>query len=176
MTIKQIIAGLESGSEKEITKSLVALKVEGNQKVIQPLANLLLTTQDEKITKEVLELFSSLKATSAAEEVMNILKDDNYAEIRQLLLSTIWNTQLDYSNYIADFVSIATEGDFLEALDCLTILEAMPGPFEERHILEAQWHLKEFIEDDAPKDPRKMEIMSDIALFVKDADQEIDGF
>jgi len=176
LTIKQIILGLESKSDKEIAKSLLALKSEGNHKVIQPLAKLLLTVNDPKIEKEVLELFSSLKISSAVPEMMEILKNDDFGSIRQKLLATIWNTQLDYSFFMADFVSIACDGDYLEALDCLTILENMPGPFEERHLLEAQWHLKELMEDDAPKDERKMNILSDIALFVKDADLEIEGF
>jgi hypothetical protein len=44
----------------------------------------------------------------------------------------------------------------------------MEGPFEERHILESQLHLKDYLEDSAPKNPQKAQIMSEIALIVKD--------
>jgi len=30
---------------------------------------------------------------------------------------------------------LASQGDYLEALDCLTIIENMAGPFEESHLL-----------------------------------------
>ncbi len=168
MTIKQIISGLESNNDKEVSKSLGALKTAGNSKVLIPLADLLLISTDQKIKTDILEIFSSLKDSSAVDEVISIIKSDKYEDIRQSILATIWNTQLDYSYYLADFVDIACEGELLEALDCLTIMEAMTGPFEERHILESQLLLKEFVEDSAPKDDRKMQIMSEIAMLIKD--------
>lgn len=174
MTVKQIIAGLESADNKQILKAIAALKSDGNHKVVKPLVNVLMNAKDDKISSEIVEILSSLKDSKVVDEMMDVLKDDTFMPIRQVLLSTIWNTQLDYSYYVADFVLFAAEGDFLVALDCLTILENMSGPFEERHVLEAQWHLKEWLESDEPKDDRKKEIMSDIAVFVKDADWQID--
>lgn len=168
MTIKQIISGLESKNDKEITKALTALQTAGNPKVLLPLANLLLNTSDQKTTSDILEVFSSLKDSSSVDEIITIIKDDKLINIRQSILSTIWNTQLDYSYYLADFVDIACEGNLLEALDCLTIMEGMSGPFEERHTLEAQLLLKEFVEDTTPKDERKMQIISEIAMLIKD--------
>lgn len=174
MTVKQIIAGLESADIKNQTKAVGALKEAGNPKVLNALANLLLKNQDATLEKEILEIFSSLKDSSSAEEIVKVLKDNSLSGIRQKMLSTIWNTQIDYSYFIADFVEIACDGDFLEALDCLTILEAMLCPFEERHTLESQWHLKEFMESDAVKEERKMQILSDIAQFIKEAEASIE--
>lgn len=175
MNKKQIIAGLESGDEKQISKAISALKTTGTAEVLRPLAHLLMDGATSSFDKEIVEVFSSLKDTGAVEEVMEILKDDEFASIRQQLLSTVWNTALDYTYYFPDFVLFATEGDFLVALDCLTILENMPGPFEERHILESQWYLKEYLEDEAPKEERKAQIMSEIALLIKDIDRQIEG-
>jgi hypothetical protein len=44
----------------------------------------------------------------------------------------------------------------------------MESAFEERHILEAQLHLKDYMENPSPKDPKKAQIMSEIALLLKD--------
>lgn len=174
--VKQIIELLSSKDEKQIKKGLSALKTSGDATVIEPLSELLLIDKDKSIhQKEILEIFSSLKDSSAADRMIEVIRNDHFLPIRQLLLSSIWNTTLDYSSYVADFVLIACEGDFLEALDCLTILENMPRNFEERHILEAQWHLKEYLEDSSVKDERKAHIISDIAIFIKDADREIDA-
>ena len=175
MNTKQIIAGLGSTDEKQIAKSLSAIKINGSVEVLRPLAQLLLQDTDQKYAKEILEVFSGLKDSSAVEEVMEILKDDAYGTIRQVLLSTVWNSARDCTYYFPDFVLFATEGDFMVALDCLTILENMAGPFEERHILESQWYLKEYLEDNAPKEERKAKIMSEIALLVKDIDRSIEG-
>jgi hypothetical protein len=174
--IKQIIEFLASSDEKQIKKALSGLKVDGDSSVIIPLTDLLLTDiEHKKYQKDILEIFSSLKDTSTVETMIDVIRDEKYLPVRQLLLSTIWNTSLDYTNYLSDFVLIACEGDFLEALDCLTIIENLSGEIEERHILESQWHLKEYLEDSAPKEERKAQIISEIALFIKDADQRIDG-
>lgn len=176
MNVKQIIELLASSDEKQVKKALSGLKSDGNATVIVPLAELLLKDREAgNYQKEILEIFSSLKDTSTVDTMIEVIRDEHFLPVRQLLLSTIWNTSLDYANYLADFVLIACEGDFLEALDCLTILENLNGEIEERHILEAQWHLKEYLEDTAPKEERKAQIISEIALFIKDADQQIDG-
>lgn len=174
MTIKQIIVGLESTDLKEQKKAVTALKTAGSSKVLNSLAQLLLINKDTSLEKEIIEIFSSLKDSTAGEEIVKVLKNETFLPIRQKVLSTIWNTQIDYSYFMADFVEIACDGDFLEALDCLTIMEAMLGPFEERHTLESQWHIKEFMESDEPKEERKMQILSDIAQFIKDAENSIE--
>lgn len=177
MTIKQINEYLASSDDKQIKKALAGLKTDGNASVIVPLADLLLKEKDApKFQKEILEIFSSLKDTSTVETMIEVIRTEKYLPVRQLLLSTIWNTGLDYTQYVPDFVLIACEGDFMEALDCLTILENVPSEIEERHILESQWHLKEYLESTEPKEERKAQIISEIALFLKDADQQIDGY
>lgn len=176
MKIKQINDYLASNDEKQIKQALSGLKADGDSTVIIPLADLLLKNKENgKYQKEILEIFSSLKDTSTVETMIEVIRNENYLPVRQLLLSTIWNTALDYTNYLSDFVLIACEGNFMEALDCLTIIENMTGEIEERHILESQWHLKEYLEDTAPKEERKAQILSEIALFIKDADQHIEG-
>jgi HEAT repeat protein len=174
--VKQIIELLASTDEKQVKKALNGLKADGDSTVIEPLVQLLQKDVEVKtFQKEILEILSSLKDTSSVDAMVTVLRNDDYLQVRQLLLSTIWNSPLDYSNYLPDFVLIACEGDFLEALDCLTILENMPSEIEERHILEAQWHLKEYLENPEPKEERKAQIISEIALFIKDLDRNIEG-
>jgi len=174
--VKQIVELLASTDEKQVKKALNGLKADGDSTVIEPLVQLLQKDAETKLfQKEILEILSSLKDSSSVEAMIAILRNDDYLPVRQMLLSTIWNSPLDYTNYLPDFVLIACEGDFLEALDCLTILENMPGEIEERHILEAQWHLKEYLENPEPKEERKAQIISEIALFIKDLDRNIEG-
>ncbi len=172
--LSQLIADLESGQETKISGALKALQVHGKVEVLQVLANLLLQKLPGKNRAEVIEFMSTLNDSSAVDNMVQIIRNPDYMVIRQELLTTIWNSKLDYSYYLAEFVEIAVEGNFLESLDCLTIMENMEGPFEERHLLEAQLHLKDYLEDTAPKDEQKAKIMSEIALFLKDLTTEDD--
>jgi hypothetical protein len=166
--LNQLIVELESGQETKISLALKALQLHGKAMILEVLAKLLLTNLSAKSRGEVIEFMSTLNDSSAIEKMVEIVKDSRFNAIRQELLTTIWNSKLDYSYYVAEFVEIAVDGNFLEALDCLTILENMEGPFQERHLLEAQLHLKDYLEDRAPKDEQKAKIMSEIALLIKD--------
>jgi hypothetical protein len=165
--LNTLLVELASTSGSKFSKNLQLLKSEGTIQILHPLAELLLTKAEPE-KQEILDLLSDLNESAAADEMITILRDEKFIPVRQALLTTIWNSKLNYSYYLAEFVEIAADGDFMEALDCLTILENMEGPFEERHILEGQLHLKDYLEDPAPKESQKAKIMSEIALFLKD--------
>lgn len=171
LKIKQLVDDLKTGNEVKITAALKALQINGDSSVLNSLADLLLTDLSEKNKQETLEFLSCLNDSSTIDGMIELIKEQKYLPIRQELLSTMWNNKLDYSYYLPEFVEIAVDGNFMEALECLTIIENLEGPFEERHILESQLHLKEYLEDQSPKDPQKAQIMSEIALILKDFDQ-----
>lgn len=169
----KLLADLNSADSKKITTTLKALEAHGDVSVIKPLADKLLSGVSDSNKKEIVELLSSLKDSSVCSEIMDIIGDEKYLAIRQVMLSTIWNTKINYSDYIDDFVQIATEGTLLEALDCLTIIENLEGPFMEECILECQLHLKNYLEKSTQKDDGKAMLMSEIALFIKDVNEDL---
>ena len=175
--LNKLLIDLNSEEPKRITKAVKTLERHGDASVIKPLALRLLKDIPEKNKSEILELFCSLKDTSTCVEIMDILGDEKFNSIRQRILSTIWNTKIDYSDYLDDFVEIATKGNLLEALDCLTIIENLEGPFIEESVLESQLHLKNYLESDRnsdrTKDDRRTYIISEIALKIKEIDARL---
>ena len=171
--VQTILNDLQSNDEKKVSKAIKSLESNGNAHVIKPLVNLLLNTDSDKIKSEIMELLSSLKDTSIVVEMIDVISDPNYLAIRQDLLSTIWNMKVDFSDYVDDFVEIATKGDFLEALDCLTIIENLEGPFMEENILECQLHLKNYLEQPGAKEEKKAEILSEIAIKIREFNEDL---
>ena len=171
LKIKQLLDDLMTGNEVKITAALSALQINGDSSVLSSLADLLLTDLSAKNRQETLEFLSTLNDSSTIDGMIELIREQKYLPIRQELLSTMWNNKLDYSYFLPEFVEIAVDGNFMEALECLTIIENLEGPFEERHILESQLHLKDYLEDTDPKDPQKAQIMSEIALILKDFDR-----
>jgi len=167
--VTRLLEDLNSGIESKVSAAIKSLQSNGNLSVIEPMVILLTKEITTNNRKEIIEFLSTLNVSDAIEEIMRILKHEKYLTLRPLLLTTIWNSKLDYSFFLADFVEIAVDGTFMETLECLTILENMEGPFEERHILEAQLHLRDYLEaDDKNKDERKASLISEIALLIKD--------
>ena len=171
--LNRLLIDINSDDPKRISKAVKSLESHGNSSVINPLALRLMEDIPEKNKTEILELFCSLKDTSTCVEIMDIVGDEKFISIRQRILSTIWNTKIDYSDYLDDFVAIAAKGDLLEALDCLTIIENLDGPFMEVSILESQLHLKNYLESVRSKDDKRGYIISEIALKVKEIDLQL---
>jgi hypothetical protein len=171
--LKQIMMDLATDDTKKISKAVKALEANGDSSVIKPMCEKLLTGVSEKNQREILELFCSFKDTSVTAEIMDVIEEERFRGIRQVLLSTIWNTKVDFSDYIDDFVQIAVNGDFMETLDCLTIIENLEGPFMEENILESQLHLKKYMEQPGARDEQKAQLLSEIALLLKDINRNL---
>jgi hypothetical protein len=173
LKIAKLLADVQSGVPAKVKTALDALQVSGKDSIIEPLIRSISLQTDEECIQEIIEFLSSLKSTTASKEVMACLNNPELAEFKIQILSTIWNSPLDYSEYLTEFVNLAVTGDFLTTLECLTILENLNGPFEEADILESQLLLKAYYEGiarDAQKDP----LMDEIALLIKDIDRRHD--
>lgn len=171
--LKTILADLKTKDTKKISKALKSLEAHGDSSVIKPLAQRLLDGVSDKSKAEIVEFLSSLKDTSVCADMMDVIEDNEFLPIRQTMLSTIWNTKVDFSDYVDEFVLIATTGSFLETLECLTIIENLEGPFMEENILECQLHLKNYLESNPVRDEQKAELLSEIAILIKDFNENL---
>lgn len=161
---------LKSGNETKISAAIKILQTNGHANILPELVELLKTKTSQKIRAELMELLNDLRDSSVAETMIELIKDENNKSVLQELLSAIWGSKVDYSQYLPEFIAIAVDGDFMIALECLTIIENLEGPFEERLVLESQLHLRDYVENSTPKEEKKAKIMSEIALIIKDLD------
>lgn len=171
--LKQLVADLFQKDEKKVIKTITLLEAEGSHEILVPMCELYLENRSETINGKLIDFLSKLSDSSATEEMVNIIRDDKFIGIRQVLLNTMWQSKLDFSPFLADFVAIACEGNFLEAFECLTIIENLEGPFQESQTLESQLYLKEYLETEMKKDEQRDGIISDIAILIKDFDRAI---
>jgi hypothetical protein len=174
LKIAETIVDLKSDSQAKILGALKLLETIGDKTVLPALIDVL-RKKEVIVSKAILELIANIQDQEITEDLVEAIRNEKEANIRQQLLTTIWNSKLDFSAYLAEFVSLASEGDFLQALECLTILENLSGPFEEHQLLEAQLYLKDYAEDLEEKEDRKHQIISEIALFIKDQNEGIDA-
>lgn len=174
LKIAKLMEDIATGVPSKVTTALDALQVYGDDSIIEPLVHAIDLQKDEKSIAEIVEFLSSLKSSTAVSKVMELVNDPALAHQQVRILSTIWNSPLDYSRYLAEFIALAVRKDFMVALECLTILENLDGPFEESAILESQLLLKDYHEGAYPKDPQKDHLISEIALLLKDMDRQTD--
>lgn len=171
--LEQLLMDLRASDDKLVAHAIKSLEIHGNSKAIRPIAERLMQPISEKNRADLVELLCSLKDSGARVELMEVIGDSSFEPIRRELLSTVWNMKVDFSDYVAEFVEMAVSGDFMQALECLTIIENLEGPFIEEDILEAQLHLKNYLESEQRKDEQKAHILSEIAIAIKEINQQL---
>ena len=141
---KEILNSLNSSDNKIVLKAISRSKKHGNPKIFQALLNLLVSSDDAKVEEKVLELFDELKSTEITDSLLAAVKDDKFADYKAPLISSFWKSSIDMSAYLSEFVDLAISGDYMVALECLTVVESLDGPFEEDQISDSIIMLKEY--------------------------------
>ena len=166
--IKSLILDLRPGDVNRQLKAVKSLKVHGDHTVVIPLLDVLSNADDEKLRNEIIETLNSVKLTSVPPVIAKALGDDKYASIRQILLSSIWNSGLDYREYLADIIKAAVKGEMMDALECITIIENIEEELSEEHIMEAQLILNEYLVNHKDETSQKNEMLKEIALILQE--------
>jgi hypothetical protein len=173
--LNQLLLDLTSDSDVKFSSAINEIASIGEVTVIPELIAVLKQKLEISRQKQLSKLLSDIQILGAADIFIQVIRNEENIEELKKILPILWESKLDFSEYLADFVEISLSGDYLIALDCLTILENMPGPFSESQLLEAQLHLKEYVEKNEQSDERKSQILSEIAVFIKDQNEGIDA-
>jgi len=166
--VQQLLIDIQQGDAKKVIKAIKGLESHGNNSVLEPLLHYWKTVTEPLVDKELGDFFAALKDTDSRHEIMEVLLNEEGEEFRIKLLTSIWNSKVDFSDYLAQFVRLASEGGFMETLECLTILENLDGPYEEEQFFESQIALKNYLDNRASSTDQKAHLMSEIALIIKD--------
>lgn len=175
LKINQLIGDLQSKDELKVASAIKAFAVHGHATVIEPLIEVWRNGLSEDNEALMIDLLQSLKDTSAVEPLMEAFNKSENRGIQRKLLSAFWNSKLDFSEYLADFVLFGIEGDFLDALEAITLIENFETIAPESAILESQLLLKEYFgQTEEGRNDQKDAILTDLAILLKDF-SELEG-
>ena len=174
LKIGQLISDLQSKDELKIASAVKAFAVHGHASVIEPIIAVWRKGLSQENEALVMDLFQSLKDTSAIEPLMDAFRDSQNEELKRKLATAFWNSKLDFSDYLADFVLFGIEGDFLDALEAITLIENFETIAPESAILESQLLLTEYFGQTEGRNEQKDAILTDLAMLLKDF-SELDG-
>lgn len=165
--VKELLSQLASKDEKAQVKAVKSLKIHGNESVIEPLVQVLTKSSSEALNSEITDLLNSIKSTKVPAEVIRCLNNDAYQSQSQLLLSSIWNSGLDYRPYMGDIARATINGDFMHAMECITIIENFEGKLEEEQIMDALLVFQSYLVDTKEEEDPKSELIKDIVLLLQ---------
>jgi len=144
-TIEKIISGLYSSKEEEVLKALKQIPSKGTPEVIEPLLDLYNQSSSQNIKDKISEILLQLKDEDCVDPLLTGLENQKYSDLKSLIISSFWNNNFDMGNHINTLTKCAVEGDYLTALEALTVIENQEGPFEDEILLDAIVSTREFI-------------------------------
>ena len=75
----------------------------------------------------VRSFMNDIKEPGARTEIITEVMKSYKPETISMLVSSCWQSGLDYSEFAGDFANIFLTGDYITALECLTVIEESAG-------------------------------------------------
>jgi hypothetical protein len=126
--LKELSADLAVKNSQLVQDAIFALReYEPFEGAISLLAGLFDKTSDEGIRDTITDFFNDLKDPSASAEVIQEIRKPYNEDTLSMLISSCWQSGLDYSGFADDLVDIFLASGFIIALECLTVIEESAG-------------------------------------------------
>ena len=122
--IRELALKLNSNNNKIISEAIKSLRnVKPFYGAIGLLASKYDKTEDPLVRRLIKSFMNDLKDPAVTKEVIaemkNMYKDDTIS----MLVSSCWQSGLDYSDYSMDLALVFFNGSYVTALECLTVME-----------------------------------------------------
>jgi HEAT repeat protein len=163
-----VIKDLKSNDEASALKAIEKIKKGGDATYINDLLQALVDTTDVSIENGISQLLFDLKDKDAMEEIVNQLGNPNFADVRILMLSACWQSGIDLSHRLPDFITVASTGNYMECLEVLTVVENWEAITNQEMLENEIIRLKAFLsESDTPEnDEMIFSILEEMEKFV----------
>lgn len=91
--------------------------------VIGLLADYYDNNKDHQVARSIENFLNDIKDTSLQPEIINEIKKDRKPATRSMLVSSCWQSGLDYAEYMTDIATVFVNSDYMVALECITLIE-----------------------------------------------------
>lgn len=168
---QQVIAELTATDEKKLLKSIEKIKSKGNDQIIPPLLDLFVTTNYDSVKSAIKNLLNELKTSTGLVYLIEGLKLDNQ-ELQEVILGALWSSGMNPKEYLPEIVHAACNGNYMIAVEAITIIENLEGPFDEEKVTEAKLTLNEYFSQ--PEDDKK-ELIKAILILINEIDESLEA-
>jgi predicted DNA-binding protein len=126
--LKELAAILGKNNDEESVRVILSLREEEPfEGAVTLLAEQYDRTSNALLIKTIEAFFNDLRDSSLREEVISEVRKNYNNKTVRMLLSSCWQSGLDYSDWATEITDIFISSDYNLALECLTILEYSAG-------------------------------------------------
>lgn len=127
---EQIKKNLFSANTNIVISAIEAIQYKGNKLYIPMLFDLLNSSPEPEIEKEIKNLLGTVKDKETINGFMRAIEDDKYIPIRKSILTACWQNGLDFSTFLPVFIDLVINEEWEIAFEAFTVidnLEYLPG-------------------------------------------------
>ena len=122
--LKELDSLLKREEKDDISNAVEVLREEEPFSGAISLLTSLYDKSDDTLVKKSIEKFmNDLKDQTACEEVVTELKKPWKPSTISMLVSSCWQSGLDYSEFSLYFTELFVKTDYITAIECLTVIE-----------------------------------------------------
>jgi hypothetical protein len=165
--LKALLQDLNSKSSEKQIAAVQAMKIHGNETIIEPLVEVLAKTSSEELKFEIKEVLNNVKSSKVPAKIIACLGTKKFATCRQELLASIWNSGLDYHDYLTEIIAATLQGDLMDALECVTIVENFETAPAEEELNEALVVLGDYLSTHKNESSPKIDLLIQIGILLK---------
>lgn len=105
------------------------------------------------VNKAIESFMNDIKDKSLRLEIIQELRKNHNHRTVSMLVSSCWQSGMDYSDYVFDFAQVFMNNDYGTAIECLTVIEEAIPSMKEKE----KKRIAEYIKEKAPEqsDARK---------------------
>lgn len=144
---KEIEKKLGSGNHSEIISTLNNIRTSGRASIMPLIFILLEQNPGKEITDEIFSILSQLKDKDCVPHIIEAIQSKRLEKYNTLLITTCWQSGLDYSDHIKVFAEQFIIGDYQTAIESFSVIEEWIFESQPATILEC----KKFLIDSVDK-------------------------
>ena len=121
--LRELTSVFKGSNKSAINDAILLLREEEPfEGVIGLLVSYYNSSDDKSIMKTIEDFFNDLKDHSVRREVIAEIRKPWNNRTTSMLVSSCWQSGLDYSDYMDDMIRIFLESDYSTAIECMTVI------------------------------------------------------
>lgn len=120
---KELFKHLQSADKNQVLDAIKALRDEGKDSILELLTKIYLNNTDKEIESAIYKIFCDLKNQHSAESIIELIKNPEYRAARKMLVSSCWQSRLNYIIHLETFIDLVITEPFEIAFEAFTVIE-----------------------------------------------------
>lgn len=154
--LQKIQEALQSADKEKVLEGIQLSRASANQDSFRSMLQTLKNTDEPDVEAAIIQFLYDLKDASSIDPLIEALQDDEMRYYHSFLIAAFWQSALDGSPYLDLFVEKAIEGEYMNSLEALTVIENFDSSFPADQLMDREADLLEAIESEEEEQKKNL--------------------